>query len=268
MNVGKFKMLYESEYILDHCVVYDEATKKWHMFGIHGDQKSFIHLTSDTLTGTNWKREEDFTYNDGSLEIWAPHIIRNDNKYWMFYTVVGNPRQIVLSVSEDLYNWQHYSNNPVLARKTADGHDGKNKDCMLFEHNGEWLMYHSMVQKFERGAEYWCVGCSKSTDLLSWSEPMVVFDENQPGDPGVESPFVIKRNDAYYLFLSAVPWPAGGVNVYKSKNPFCWRNEDFLYRNNAIAIEVVKDLDGRWYMTNCGRENGGWLIAPIDWEED
>lgn len=273
LEVGAYKLLYPSEYINDHCVIYDADNGKWHMYGIQKGHRSFIHLTAKSLTQSPWMRETDFTYR--GREIWAPHVITWNNKYWMYFTAIGTPRQIVLSTTVDLAGgaWTHYANNPILAQLNPDGSDGKNKDCMLLRAGDQWIMYYSMVKGKVEGKDYWVVGYSTSRDLLNWSKPRIAFDEDPPADPGVESPFVVHRGKYYYLFLSARPWPDGGVDVFRSESPYRWNpKQDFIKRfpkepTKAHAMEIVQDLDGKWYITRCGPKMGGWWIAPIVWND-
>jgi arabinan endo-1,5-alpha-L-arabinosidase len=33
------------------------------------------------------------------------------------------------------------------------------------------------------------------------------------------------------------------------------------------AGEVVRDVDGRWYVSHCGWQRGGVYLAPLFWED-
>ncbi len=272
LELDDFKLLYPSDYIYDHAVIYNPDDHKWHMYGIQMPHTSYIHLTSDSLTASPWEKKADFTYK--GLSIWAPHIIKQDGKYWMYSTAVGKElRELVLSTSKDLQseNWTHYHNNPILVRRTPAGFDGKIKDCMLYKEDGQWIMYYSVVMERTNDKDHWVVGYSTSKDLLTWSETKVAFDQNT--DPGVESPFVVKRGKYYYLFLSGRPWPIGGVDVFRSESPFHWdEKHDYIKRfpknpTKAHAMEIIQDHNGQWYMTRCGKDIGGWWIAPLTWND-
>jgi hypothetical protein len=138
-------------------------------------------------------------------------------------------------------------------------------------------MYCAMVKKRASDQDYWAVGCRTSIDLRNWCEPRVVFDEGKPDDPGVESPFVVKRGKHYYLFLSARPWHVpnnnGGVDVFRSQSPFFWdpvKGHVARFpkaRTGSHAPEIIHDLDGKWYLTRVGHDAGGFWIAPIVWND-
>ncbi|OPZ04230.1 MAG: hypothetical protein BWZ08_02738 [candidate division BRC1 bacterium ADurb.BinA292] len=36
---------------------------------------------------------------------------------------------------------------------------------------------------------------------------------------------------------------------------------------NAHAAEVIRDVDGKWYITHCGWGRGGAYIAPLYWND-
>ena len=272
LEVGEPQLAYEIAYFNDHTVVYNPDDSLWHVFGIVSPQTVFIHLTAESLTGGEWTRREDFKLADGT-EIWAPHIVQDDDgRYHMFYTRIGDPREIGHSVSTDLHHWTH-TDEPILALTTPSGADAKNKDPMILRDGDRWIMYCSRVKERVEGEDYWVLGTSTSTDLLSWSDHAVAFDEDRPADPGVESPFVVRRGDLYYLFLSARPWPSGGVDVFVSDDPLHWEaggepdHRIFPWH----AAEVVRDHDGKWYLTLSGgfyEQNGlgdDFKIAALAW---
>ena len=197
LNCGSFQTVYKTDDLIDHSFIYNNEDKQWHLFGIIHPDTSFIHLTASSLRDTNWKREANFT--DHGKNIWAPHIIKNGDLFYMFYTRIGKPREICYATSKDLYHW-NYNNTPVLAQTNEYTDDLKNKDPMIFydENQQQWIMYYSMM----KNRAQWVVGYSTSKDLKSWSAYKICFDEDT-SSPGVESPFVIKHNDEYLLFLSA-----------------------------------------------------------------
>jgi beta-fructofuranosidase len=257
IRVGNPVVLYEIPYLNDHTVIYNPADKKWHAYGIITGEKHFIHLTADFLTQTPWERHEDFCVDSCNREIWAPHIVYHDNIYYMFYTMTGEPREIRYATSTDLFEWKHPASNPLLA-------GNKNKDPMVFRNKNQWIMYYSMM----KDQQHWVVGYSVSNDLIEWSKPEICFDENTES-PGVESPFVVQRGEYYYLFLSARPWPQGGEDVFRSKTPYRWKPDDFIERIEPWhAAEIVRDLDGKWYLTlSSGKESKDFRIAPIYWND-
>ena len=262
IEIGEIITLYKIPYLNDHTIIYNSKEHRWHLYGIESPHTSFIHLTADSLTQPGWMKENSFF--DGGAEIWAPHIIYHDNLYHMYYTKIGMPREIHHVVSENLYKWSK-SAVPVLALFNEFSDNLKNKDPMVFrdKEKKQWVMYYSMM----KDDKHWVVGYSTSNDLNKWSEPKICFDENAES-PGVESPFVVKHGDYYYLFLSARPWPVGGEDIFRSKTPYLWNAKDLAKRIDPWhAAEVVRDLDGKWYLTlSSGTQSKDLKMAPFYWE--
>lgn len=265
IRIGKPVVAYKIDYLNDHTVVYNPADNKWHLFGIITGEKHFIHLTTDSLMQSPWLRHEDFCVESCDREIWAPHIVAQDGTFYMFYTMIGQPREIRYAVSQDLYEWQYPSAKPLLAGTNKCTDNMKNKDPMVFRHKGKWTMYFSMM----KDKDHWVVGYSTSKDLKKWTKPGICFDENTTS-PGVESPFVVQRGKYFYLFLSARPWPQGGEDVFRSTTPYLWNPTDQVERIEPWhAAEVLCDLDGKWYLTLAsGKESTDFRIAPIVWNDD
>lgn len=262
IEIGDKITLYEIPYVNDHSIIFNPNDRKWHLFGIINPHTRFIHLTADSLTQQGWEREEDFSV--GGAEIWAPHLVYHDSLFHMFYTQIGVPREIHHIFSADLYTWSK-SSEPVLALSNELNNNLKNKDPMVFrdEERNQWIMYYSMM----KDAKHWVVGYSTSEDLYTWSEPQTCFDEHTES-PGVESPFVVKHEDYYYLFLSARPWPAGAEEIFRSKSPYTWSSNDLVKRIDPWhAAEVIYDLDGKCFITlSSGTQDKDLRIAPLYWK--
>jgi len=260
LEVGNRISSFPGIYINDHSIIYNPKEKKWHMYGIINGEKSFIHLTADSLTQRNWIEHKN--YVDSGAKIWAPHIIYEKGKYFMFYTKIGVPRQIVCVESADLWSWS----NPklILASRTRSGTDAKNKDPMVLKDRNQWIMYFSMMKDSTK----WVVGYSTSSDLKKWSKPQICFDENT-SMPRVESPFVVKRGDYYYIFISARPWPYGYMEVFRSSSPYSWKITDKVKWMDWHAPEIIRDTDGMWYITLCGYEpeRNGFSVWPLYWND-
>ncbi len=263
MEVGPMFTMYKLGYAYDHSIIYSDEDEKWHLYGIEGGNKSFIHLTATSLTQEGWEKHKSFKYKD--MEIWAPHIIKHEDIYYMYYTSIGVPRAIRLATSKDLWNWEHPSDDPVFAWKNEYTNNMKNKDPMVFwdEVNNQWVMYVSML----KDAKHWVVGYATSKDLLKWTEPSICFDEHTTS-PGIESPFVVKRGEYYYLFLSARPWPHGAEEVFKSKDPYNWKVTDLVKSINPWhAAEVIQDHDGQWYLSRSSGNQNDFRMAPLYWND-
>ena len=163
-----------------------------------------------------------------------------------------------------LYEWEHPSEAPLFAYANEFTDNQKNKDPMVFRHEDQWIMYFSML----KDDKHWVVGYSTSNDLVNWEGPKICFDEDTE-NPGVESPFVVKRGEYYYLTLSARPtWPHGGQDFFRSKTPFLWKSSDLVKRVNPWhAAEIVRDFDGKWYLSRSSGDQNDFRMAPLFWND-
>ncbi|MGH3730232.1 MAG: family 43 glycosylhydrolase [Micromonosporaceae bacterium] len=276
---GEFSNVYDPSvgenepwYYNDHTLVQDRETGTWHVYAItHAepanplDEKSFGHATAPSPKGPWTKRPFALTADPdaGESHIWAPHVIFHAGRYWMFYAG-GTPDHTAyrmhLATSTDLTHWTRHPGNPLF----TDGFDAR--DPMVKRIGDQWVMYYTANSTPSGGKHL--VAYRTSTDLVHWSERKVAFQHTQSGTFGgpTESPFVVQRGDAYYLFICC----DGGykaTKVYRSDDPFHFSLDQLVGVIDSHAAEVVHDPDtGQWYVTGAGWGQGGLWLAPLDFD--
>jgi len=277
VHAGKFEHIYdpsigekEAWYINDHCMIHDGD--KWHMFGITHEEpanpleeKVFAHAISTDLTGKMWEKQAHvlpYSPNDGESHVWAPHVIKHEDLYYMYYCAGGADNahyRIHLATSKDLYNWERSDANPLL----VDGFDAR--DPMVLRVDDEWVMYYT-ANSTPMGGNH-LVACVTSKDLLRWSDKRIVFTHTLSGTFGgpCESPFVIYEHGKYFLFIGSLD-TYSDTRVYVSDDPFSFKIEDEVGAIASHALEVVVGLDGKYHVTRAGWGEGGLYIAPLYFE--
>ncbi len=279
IKVGEYFRIYDQSigepnkwYINDHCFICD-TNGTWHLFGITHmepmlpmDEDNFAHATAQSLTQKGWKKEPfalSVDQKKGEEHLWAPHIIYQDGTYYMFYCGGAKDHRkykIQLATSKDLYSWERYPGNPVI----MDGYDAR--DPFIFRLGDKWIMYYTATSAPAGGNH--TVATRASTDLFHWEDKKVVFEDSSKGTWGgpTESPTIVRRGPNYYLFIG----PRDDYRctaVYRSKDPFKWTLEDEVARIKSHAAEVVRDVDGKWYVSHCGWGQDGVYLAPLDWND-
>ncbi len=280
VTCGEFVKIYdpsvgekEKWYINDHCFIYG-PDRRWHLFGITHqepanplDEDNLAHATAETLLQKPWRKEPfalsvaaEAPWNETHL--WAPHVILHEGMYYMFYC--GGDRdhtkyKIHCATSKDLKTWTRSSKNPMV----VDGFDAR--DPFLLRVGDRWIMYYTANTKPKGGNHV--VAYVTSRDLQNWSGRKIAFLDSSKGTYGgpTESPFVVKRGGRYYLFIG----PRGGydgTDVFVSTTPFQWKSENKVGHFPAHAAEVIRDRDGKWYISRCGWGRGGVYLAPLHWK--
>ncbi|UQN29333.1 glycosyl hydrolase family 32 [Brachybacterium kimchii] len=207
-------------YINDHTLVRD-AHGSWHVFGIWHpepaaplDETFFLHASTPSLEAPEWSIHDPVMHartDLGETHVWAPHVIRHDGRFWMFYcggTADHTRYRIELATSTDLFAWEHRAGGPLC----EDGFDAR--DPMVLREGERWLMYCTRTSRPDGGFHE--VSVRESSDLVAWSEPRVAYRSAQSGTVGgpTESPFVVPvlPDGSIGLVGSAAADGAGGVD--------------------------------------------------------
>ena len=284
VKAGDFTKIYDPSaggetkwYINDHCFVYGNDGL-WHLFGITHQEPldpmnevHFAHATARTLLQKQWDKQP-FALSAAAklwneVHLWAPHVIRHNGLYYMFYCAGDADHtkyKIHLATSKDLRTWRRQKENPM----TVDGFDAR--DPFVTKVGDKWIMYYTANSKPSGGNHI--VACVASDDLVFWSDRKVVYTDPSTGTWGgpTESPFVVRRGNSWYLFISPRDGDKeeySGTDVFVSNDPLHWRIEDRVGHIAAHAAEVVRDLDGKWYVSRCGWGQGGVYLAPLIWKD-
>jgi beta-fructofuranosidase len=273
VTAGEFRLLYDPSageptpwYINDHTVVRDESGR-WHLFGITHpepadpwDETEFAHATADALPGP-WTRQPTALRVDrsyGETHLWAPYVLRGDAGYVMYYDGGGADRTrtaMNLATSADLYHWTRHPGGPVF----RDGYDAR--DPMVRRIGDRWVMYYCATSDPLGG--HHVVAYRTSTDLVHWSDRAIAYTDPATGTGAgpTESPFVVRHNDSWYLFIGPRP-DYVGTDVFRSDDPLHFRPQDRVGHLPAHAAEIVED-GGAWWITSAGWGQGGVHLAPL-----
>lgn len=281
IECGPFVKIYDQSinedkewYINDHCFIQGK-NGKWHMFGITHEEPAnpmneinFAHATADSLLQQPWskqpfaltvKREAPWK----EYHLWAPYVIFHDGQYYMYYCAGGetNTRyKIHLAISKDLKNWTRHDSNPMI----IDGFDAR--DPQVIRHGNKWIMYYTATRPIEKGNHV--VMAVESNDLVNWSDKKVVFTDPEIGTFGgpTESPFVVSRNNKFYLFVCTNN-PYDNTAVYESDSPYHWDYENKIADFPAHCAEVI-EAGNDWYISRAGWGNKGLYISKLTWFDE
>lgn len=252
-----WKILFKPEkygkYVNDHTVV--KLKDGYRLIGITGfdglpcNERYFVNAYGTNL---NTPFTEDCKSVDTGTLAWAPCVIEKDHVYYMFY----GPSPTKLAVSVDLKEWMGYeirlNGNPIFA---------VHRDHFVLKTGETYLMYAVGLYN-GRG----CVSVMSSENLTDWEwcGYALTSGEDAPLKPAwgaFESPFVVKRDDGYYLFVTYTDSDNETYNntlVFYStdaKNFGVYNGgkggTEPIARLKCHAPEIVED-GGKYYITTCG----------------
>lgn len=245
----------------------------WHVFGIthvipfnfaRDPGTNLLHATARSLRQSPWHKETPAVTADWNRHrewlLWAPHVIRDSDRFHMFVCAgnnEGHRYRIHALTSTNLWQWDRVAENPLL----IDGFDARDPNVIRVK--DAWVMYYTANSTPVGG--HHIVACVSSRDLRHWDDRRVAFVHEREGTFGgpTESPFVVRRGPVYYLFAC----DGGTIHVFASRDPFHWEMRDHVGAIQAHASEVVRDVDGKWYISHAGWERGGLYLAPLIWHD-
>ncbi|MGD8777368.1 MAG: family 43 glycosylhydrolase [Ignavibacteria bacterium] len=240
---------------------------------------NFGHATTTDLI--NWTIEKPVLQCPESgvdeYQVWAPYVLKHENKYWMFYTGVNDSvcQSICIATSDDLYNWERYEANPVITTESW-GNWGEEawSDCRdpnILKDGDTFYCYYTAGLMIPGTDEYeYRLGISSSKDLINWKYEGNVRLEHSLKTPP-ESPFAVKRNGKYYVFYTSYKY---GTTYIVSDDPVSgWielSKEEAGVISGVSASEILQK-DGKWYISVISHMKNGLHfleIRDLTWNKD
>lgn len=273
-------------YTVDHAILKKEDL--WHLIYIRGiaatnwpeyPLSNFGHAVSQNLVNWHIRKPVLETPDSGFdvYQVWAPHIIEHNGKYWMFYTGVNDSatQAICLATSEDLYHWERHENNPLFTSLPWGYWDTIHwsdcRDPMVLKEGDTFYCYYTaarMVPGTETVEN--CLGIASSSDLIHWKDEgyrRLIHTLTTPP----ESPFVVKRNGEFYLFYTNYKH---GIVYVRSPDPLHgWKEdpEDPQSIMEGVSATEIFEHEGKWFITLISHMPYGLHfleIRELVWKED
>ena len=267
-------------YTNDHCFA-KGPDGKWHAYGIIGHkpinpwvgETKFFHISADQFNQDKWEDHDYALRCKPGVErvLWAPHVFHEagSDEWHMFYNI-GNRQesashtaswgQLCRADSKDMFNWDRHALNPMYSDP------GHARDSYILKEGDLYYFYYTRT--FDEVDLRSCVAVRTSPDLKHWSGPKIVHTQalkcNWGGD--AESPFVVKKDSLFYLFVCRAMTEYNQTHVYWSDNPLDFPIENFVCELPTHASEVIKISEDEWYLSDTGWDKKGVYIAPLEWK--
>ncbi|MCX8124569.1 MAG: hypothetical protein N3F66_10460 [Spirochaetes bacterium] len=280
-------------YVNDHTI-FQDAAFNWRLVGItsktDGDPNAEKYFAVGKSTAFPALMQEDKPVADVGDLAWAPHVIKHNTLYHMFWS----PHKLHHATSKDGITWNYHG---VIMKAPYNKFF---RDCMIVQvASDQWLLYTTARGKFFSQIDVY-----QSFNLTEWQYIRTALastwgsERNSPF-ASMESPFVVQYNDGYFLsftYNNDTLFIHGLLLLFKvwlnkesyndtlvlySDNPY-----DFgVYRGKTRTHNIVAQLKAhapewvyvpttrQWYITTCGWKwvatltHGQVAVAPVSWEK-
>lgn len=278
---------------LNDFTVFRAPDRRWHAIGILGDERritgvSFFHSSGADFNALFENHPPLLTDvpTDPKLapQKHAPHVVQRDGVLHMFYRRPGGT--IMHVRGRDPFTWDGLGTKVFSERDARD-------QCVVWD-GARYVMYYCQSKAVD-GVLRSCILARTSPDLETWSDASTVYVDTavEAKHSKLENPFVVRRDEGWYLFVSnrriyrpadnpASPPPVTVLTVLFSKDPLNfgrglrpWFHEISTAHDGAVnphAPEIV-EADGRLWMVCVDRVRipgrpgvtGRLEIAPLRW---
>ncbi|MCK4750535.1 MAG: family 43 glycosylhydrolase [Bacteroidales bacterium] len=240
-----------------------------------GMTRLFHRWEGKNLTDPDWKpmgiaMEADTTLGETKGGLQAPHVIKVEDTFYMFY---GDWVNICLAKSKDGKNFTRVLNDkgtPAL----FTGPLYNTRDPMVLEYNG--LFYYYSMGSVKDTEPHSAIFCHTSADLENWSEPMMVSAGGNPvgksrwfgGD--AECPFIVNKDGQFYLFRNQMYGEDNLNTQYCSPNllDFGVDDDKYLIGEMSVAAPEIIFHEGEYYMASLLPSLKGIRIAKLKWTKE
>lgn len=263
-------------FINDHCFIKDK-NNVLHFIGINNPYPANQYdletlysyhpylghsTTTDPMDGWN---QQEFALDEsmGTEYLGAPYIIWVDEfqKYVMlFESKIDGTRSLEIAFSNDLFIWER-QNKSILTEL-----GWTKRDPCIIEDGEKYLIY--LCNPHKDGSS---VSVSETTDFKTFENTRIclsIKDGIHWG--GIESPFVLKRNNLYYLFFTYAHrrYTETIVCVSDKNDEFSMENVVTTLFGHASEIFSYNSVE---YISSCGPEDmhtlntQGLYLARLSW---
>lgn len=239
-----------------------------------GNTRLFYRWEGKNITDTDWTpmgiaMEADTTLGEQKSGLQAPHVIKENGKYLMFY---GDWNRICLAESADGKTFTrvlNQDNNPSL----FTGSLWNTRDPMTLKIGDTFYCYYAGHQRQNDTIDHpkSAVFCRTSKDLRKWSDEVIVCNGGSPqkqsnwfgGD--CECPFVVELDGKYMLFRNQVYGTKALNTQYLSENPldFGVNKDDYLISQLPVAAPEIIKVGNQYYIVALKPGLDGMMVAKL-----
>ena len=170
-----------------------------------------------------WALEVNGRFNG---HIWAPDISRHDGKYYLYFSVsapgsissaIGLTINKTLNPKSPDYKWEDQG----IILKSVPNRDLWNAidpNIVVDEEGTPWMSFGSFwsgIKLVKLDASWKALAEPQEWHSLAKRQRSVLVDDGTPGPAEIEGPFIFKKGDYYYLFVSWGLCCRGSASTYR-----------------------------------------------------
>lgn len=174
------------------------------------DLESWQYMGPVFPSSPEWAKTEVPKF-DGN--IWAPDISFHNGKYYLYYSIssfasnrscIGVATNLTLDRNNPAYRWEDHGK----LIESVPGRDNWNAidPNLIFDENGTpWLSFGSFwggLKIVKLSNDLFSVAVPQEWHTIASRERDSSLDETDPGNAAIEAPFIFRKGDYYYLFVS------------------------------------------------------------------
>jgi arabinan endo-1,5-alpha-L-arabinosidase len=212
--------------------------------------------------------------------IWAPDISFHNNQYYLFYSVsafgkntscIGLATNPTLDPSDPGYQWTDHG-KVLQSVPNRDFWNAIDPNLIVDENNTGWLTFGSFwggIKMVRLNSDYTRVDTTQEWYTLAKRPRDYAVDDTDAGDGAIEAPFLFKKGNYYYLFVSIDYCCRGIKSNYKIMvgrsekitGPYVDRNGLKLTAGRGIILlEGNKDWPGIGHNAVCTFNGKDYVI--------
>jgi arabinan endo-1,5-alpha-L-arabinosidase len=178
-------------------------------------------------------------YTNGDRNLWAPDISYRNGKYYLYYSASSfgiNKSAVFLATSTTgaAGSWTHIG--LVVETRTSDNWNAIDPNLIVDAQGRWWLSLGSFWSGIKMIAINPSTGLRQGTELISLAS-------RQEAEGAVEAPFITRRGNYYYLWLSFDRCCNGAASTYRT----------MVGRSSSVTGPYV-DRNGRQMLQGGGTE--------------
>ncbi len=227
-----------------------------------GAGRVLFQWESDDFFATDWKQVGVLLTSDDMLGgsnshglLQAPHMVVKENG---LYYMIFNGQRAHMMTSPNGRDWTQV---PTAAGDYKFFKMGR--DVMVFDNREVDGLWYAMYTRDKYRPNDFKVKYRTAESLLGpWSDPADYLLETFTSGREVESPFMVKRDDWYYLFVNGAVFAQTSLtNRFAAPK----LTDPGVYKKGGVAPEIIR-VDGKDYIAGYGTgARIGVRIRPLYW---